>query len=315
MDDKAQTQISDRKVIFTSLTVDILDVVLNSIAALITGSVVMLAETLQGLSDLTVDILIYIGMKRSKRAPTEKYPLGFGRELFVWSLFGVLIMFIVLAGLSFYFGFLRFFDPKPIEYIYLAYGVLTISLFTNGYSFSLSARRILSGRSVFKIRKVLSESTFLETKITFISDMLGTLSAAVGLMALVLFERTNAGMFDGLGGMLIALLMAVFSIWLLRNIRDFIVGVSAPDETQERIKAVALEAPGVKDVLDLKVIVIGSNRLLVNMEIHVMDGLVTDEIEQLIDRVKADIKVRVPSVHHIQVELETPKDELRNIEV
>ena len=304
-----KTTISDRKVVLTSFKVDIIDVVLNGVTALITGSVVMLAETLQGISDLTVDLLTYIGMKRSKRPATKKYPLGFGRELFIWSLFSILIMLFVLAGLSFYFGFQRFFDPEPIRYIYLAYAVLIVSLFTNSYSFSLSARRILSGESVWKIRKALSESTFLETKITFTSDMLGTLSALLGLMALILFERTGHSWFDGLGGMMIALLMASFSFWLLKNVRDFIIGVSAPMKTQGKIKEATLEISGVEEVLDLKAVVIGSNRLLVNIEIHVKDGLVTDEIERLIDRVKENVREKIPSVHHIQVELETPTDE------
>ncbi len=306
-----KVKISDRKAVLTSFQVDIIDVLLNGATALITGSVVMLAETLQGISDLTVDVLVYTGMKRSKRPATKRYPLGFGRELFVWSLFAILIMFFVLAGLSFYFGFQRFLDPKPIEYIYLAYLVLIISLVTNGYSFSLSARRILSGRSFWKVRKAFSESTFLETKITFTSDMLGFLSAGFGLVALILFERTDHAWFDGLGGMMIALLMAGFSFWLLRNVRDFIIGVSAPVETQRKIEEAALEISGVKEVLDLKAVVIGSNRLLVNIEIHVKDGLVTDEIERLIDKVKENVKEEIPSVHHIQVELETPSDELK----
>lgn len=290
----------------TSCKVDIVDILLNAVAAIVTGSVVMLAETFQGISDLTVDGLTYIGMKRSKRPATKKHPLGFGRELFIWSLFSILVMFVVLSGLSFYFGLKRFLNPESIKHIYLAYFILGVSFITNGYSFSLGARRILSGRPFWKIRKAVSESIFLETKITFTSDLLGTLAAVFGLTALIFFEKTGNTWFDGLGGMLIALLMAFFSFWLFKNVRDFIIGVSAPEETKEAIKMAALEIIGVEEILDLKAMVIGSNRLLVNMEIHVKSGLVTEEIEKLIDKVKANVKKKISSVRHIQIELETP---------
>jgi divalent metal cation (Fe/Co/Zn/Cd) transporter len=51
---------------------------------------------------------------------------------------------------------------------------------------------------------------------------------------------------------------------------------------------------------------LGSEQLLVNIEVHMQGGLETQEIEQLIDEVKRHIKRRAPIVGHIQVELETP---------
>lgn len=302
--------ISDEKVVKTSIKVDIVDVLLNSVAALITGSVTMLAEAFQGIADLISDSLTYLGMRRGKGSPTKKYPFGYGRELYLWSFLSTLTMFLLLAGLSFYFGWQRFRNPQEIEHISLAYAILAISLLTNSYSFSLSFRRILEGRPLWQIKKAFFESTFLETKITFTSDLLGALAAFSGLTALILFEITGNLWLDGLGAMVIALIMALFSIQLLKNVKDLIVGVSASEETKNLIKKSALEVEGVKEVLDLKAAVIGSNRLLVNLEIHIQSGLVTEEIEKLIDKVKANVKEKAPSVYHIQVEPETPAAKL-----
>ncbi len=304
------SDISDERVIKTSIKVDIIDIFLNGIVAVITGSVVMIAETFQGFSDLIVDIFAYIGMKRSKRLSTKKHPFGFGRELYIWSLFSILIMFLGLASLSFYFGFKSFLNPGPINYIFLTYLILTISLFTNSYSFSLSFKRILEDNPFWKIKKAFSESTFLETKITFTSDLMGVFAAGFGLIALIFFQKTDKLWFDGLGAMIIGLIIAIFSFWLFKNVKDFLIGVSAPEKTKEKIKKAALEIEGTEEILDLKAIVIGSNRLLVNLEIHLASGLVTEEIEKLIDKIKFNIKEKVPSVYHIQVELETPGIEI-----
>ena len=125
--------------------------------------------------------------------------------------------------------------------------------------------------------------------------------------AVILFQKSNNFWFDGLGAMAIGLLMAIFSFFLLKNVRDFIIGVSVSEEIKAKIKKAALEIGGVQEVLDLKALVIDSNRLLVNLEIHVQEGMITEEIEQLIDKVKAKSKENVPAVFHIQVELETPE--------
>ncbi len=299
---------SEKKIVKTSIKVDILDIVLNGLAAFITGSVVMLVETLQGFSELISSVFTYIGVRRSQKIPTKKYPLGYGRELYLWSLFSTLIMFLGLAILSFYFGFRRFNNPEPVSHIFLAYIILVISFFTNGYSLSLAFRRILQKEPFWKIKKCISQSTFLETKIIFTLELLGTLAALLGLMALILFQKTGNLKFDGLGAMTIGVLMSLFSFWLLKNIKDFIVGVSAPEETQEEIKKAALEIDNVKEILDYKVLVIGSNKLLINLEVHIEPGIVTEEIEKIIDKIKENIKEKIPSAYHIQIELETPNN-------
>jgi divalent metal cation (Fe/Co/Zn/Cd) transporter len=42
------------------------------------------------------------------------------------------------------------------------------------------------------------------------------------------------------------------------------------------------------------------------MEVHLEGSLTTRQIERLMDKIKLQVKKEVPSVKHIQVELETP---------
>ncbi|MBI2327078.1 hypothetical protein HYU92_02060 [Candidatus Curtissbacteria bacterium] len=49
------TKVSAKKVLVTSFLVDLLDVALNTAVAIVTGSMVILAETLQGATDLATD--------------------------------------------------------------------------------------------------------------------------------------------------------------------------------------------------------------------------------------------------------------------
>lgn len=277
---------------------------MNGLAAFFTGSVVMLAETLQGIADLVSAGMAYIGLQRSTYAPSKKHPLGFGREIYFWTILSSLVMFVVLSGLSFYFGFLRLSDPEPISYLGITFLILTISIITNGYSFSLSFRRIMSENKEGGWWKHFYESTKTESKTTFILDLVGTLAASVGLLALGLYYFTGDTRFDGLGAMAIGLIMAIFSLILLFNTKDFVVGKTISDEEKNKIRKVVEEFKEVNRIVYLKATSFGFNKVLIHLGVNLSDGLITDEIENLIDRIESKIKEVIPESHHILVELE-----------
>src|SRR5688572_31108969 len=101
-------RISSGKAVWTSFLVDLGDILLNVIVMVATGSVVMLAEAFEGLSDLAASGLLLIGLRISKRRPNKKHPFGFGKSLFFWTLISAIVMLIFGAGLSVYFGVQRF---------------------------------------------------------------------------------------------------------------------------------------------------------------------------------------------------------------
>ena len=77
-----KNQISSTRTVWTSFLVDLGDIILNVIVMLVTGSVVMLAEAFEGLSDLVASAMLLIGLKMSKKRPNKKHPFGYGKALF-----------------------------------------------------------------------------------------------------------------------------------------------------------------------------------------------------------------------------------------
>jgi divalent metal cation (Fe/Co/Zn/Cd) transporter len=83
------------------------------VAAAITGSSSMLAEAVHSSADCGNQLLLLLGLKRSKRPPTSEYPLGFGKETYFWS-FIVALMLFSLGGLfSIYEGCTSCTRPSP----------------------------------------------------------------------------------------------------------------------------------------------------------------------------------------------------------
>lgn len=306
-EEKLVQKISARRVILTSFAVDLLDIVLNSTVALLSGSIIMLAQVFEAIADLTSSGLLLIGIQRSMKKEDKTHPFGYGREVYFWALLSAVVMFGLTSTLSFYLGWERFHSPKPISNTALALGVLILTFFTNFYAFFLSLRRLLRKRNIRQIIQIFYRSSLVETKTTFILDLMGTTASFFGALALFIYFISGDLRFDGLGAMVIGVTLGIFSISLISGIRDLVVGKSASKETEKRIIDAALEIEEVKGVLDIKTLHVGPEKLLVNLDVHMVSHLSTKALEKLIDEIKENIKKRVPSVKYLQVELETPR--------
>jgi divalent metal cation (Fe/Co/Zn/Cd) transporter len=203
------------------------------------------------------------------------------------------------AGLSFYFGLQRFLEPEDVSHIGLAYGTLCISIVTNGYGVSVSTRRLLDGRPLKELKHMLISSTHVETKNTFILDVTGTSAAAMGLIALLLYQGTGYKGFDGLGGMLMGVIIAVASI----SLKGYLAGKSASAEIAKQIRDAVLEFTQVKNVLELATMYIGSQKLLLHLDIEIGRSTTAKELAEIVEALKERIKEKVPTVSTIQIEV------------
>ncbi len=307
MENSSEKRITAKKVIITSFIVDFLDIALSILVAVISGSVIMLTQVLEGVSDLAASGILVIGLSRSLKHEDKSHPFGYGREIYFWTMISALITFGLTSTISIYFGFERFMNPKPIHDIWLALAVLTITIATNAYAFFLSFKRLLRKRHFKHIVQAFYKSSLIETKTTFILDFIGTIASLFGLLALLIYVFTGDYRFDGLGAMIIGVSVGIGAVFLIIGIRDLLVGKSASPQVETKIKNAALNVDEVQDVLNIKTLHVGPEKLLVNLDVHMEARLKTRELEKLIDKIKNEIRREVPTVKYLQVELETPR--------
>lgn len=282
------------------------------LVAIMTGSSVMFAQALQGAADLMTAMLLLIGVRGSKRKASANHPLGYGREVFFWTLLASIFAFLVTAGLATLNGINQIIDQSPLSDINIAFLMLSFGLISNAYSFSVSFRRLAARRKQRTFLYYMIHSSLVETKTSLLVDFMGMASAALGLIALGLYQLTGESIFDGIGAVSVGVLTAIGSGFLIYNLRGFIVGQSPAQEMVERIRNAAMSVEHVRDVLDLRAVMIGSNQVLAILEVHFDDGLTTDDIERITDAVKEQVLACDQAVVQVQVEAETPEDELKS---
>jgi cation diffusion facilitator family transporter len=300
---------SDYNVVGTSLVVSVSDVVLNLIVGLFTGSTVIIAQSLQGLSDLITASILFIGVKRSNKIADKKHPLGYGREIFFWVLIASVLMFMGTGLYTSYMGIKQIINPGEITNIGIGYVMLTFGLLTNYYAFQKSNVR-LRGRKRKNIWIIFRSSPLIETKATFIVDFLGTVSAVFGLFAITAYLLTGNVQFDGAGSVLVGSTMMIAAIVLVLDVRDLIVGKSVPDDINRKIRNTTLKHKEVEEILDLRTLYLGSEKIMVLLEVHLNENMNTNGIEHLLDNIRLSIKKEIPEAYHLQIEVETPDNEL-----
>jgi cation diffusion facilitator family transporter len=291
----------------TTFWVDLLDVVLNLSVAILTGSVVMLSEFFQGLADLTAAAFLLVGYRRSRKKADKLHPFGHGKEIYFWTLISAVVMMTFTATASFYVGLIRFLNPQDITHIGFGYGTLLITLVTNGYALSLSSRRLLKTKPLKQLPQLFLSSNVVTTKNALVLDLMGTTASSSGLVSLLLYQLIGERRFDGVGAMVIGVTTAILALVLIIGIKGLLVGERAAPQIEEKIRKAALSIPQVREILDLRTMQIGPDKLLVNIDVHMQDQLTTDDLEALIDKIKKRIQEKVSSIRYVQVELETPE--------
>jgi cation diffusion facilitator family transporter len=101
-------------------------------AAAITGSVSMLAEGVHSVADSGNQVLLLVGGRRSRQAPSALHPFGYARERYIYA-FLVAVVLFTLGGLyALYEGYHKVIDPHPLTSPLVAVAVLLVAMALEG---------------------------------------------------------------------------------------------------------------------------------------------------------------------------------------
>ena len=76
--------------------------------------------------------LLLYGLHKAKKPPDEKFPFGYGKEVYFWSFVVAILIFALGSGISLYEGVLHIVHPEPVENPMVNYIVLNLALIFEG---------------------------------------------------------------------------------------------------------------------------------------------------------------------------------------
>lgn len=284
-------------------------------AGLVTGSGALLAEAGHSAADTVNQVFLLLGLRLSEAVPDEDHPHGYGKEGFFWSFLAAIFIFVAGATFSVYEG-VRTLAQNDVHHrsaveLAIGFGVLGMAFLFESVSFAIAVRELRRGAAKrgWGFFRYIRKSPDLTTKTVFWEDsaaLVGLLLAALGLFV---SELTGDEHWDGVAALGIGAVLAFVAVMLGLQSRSLLLGAAASPETRIAISASVRGFPEVREIVRLLTMQLGSHSVLVSGELAVQRHLTTEEIEDLLVRIDAQLEKDVPEVSETFWELKRGKRE------
>ncbi len=209
------------------------------LAGTLFGSIAIMADALNNLSDASSNVVSLIGFRLAAKAPDAEHPYGHARYEY---LAGLVVSVTILAiGLSLLKeSALKVLHPTPVVFSWLSIGVLAASILVKLWLSSFNRA----------VGKKINSETLMATAADSRNDVLTT--GAV-LLSTILCSLTGYGIMDGIMGVGVAAFI-LWSGWgLVMDTLSPLLGESPSPELVEHIERTVMSYPGVLGVHDLMV--------------------------------------------------------------
>ncbi|WP_391116576.1 cation diffusion facilitator family transporter [Psychrobacillus sp. L3] len=271
--------------------------IVNTIIALIkagafffTGNVAMFAEMMHSIGDAANQFFVYTGSALSKKAPTPRFPNGFGRLINLVCL-GAVIIVGILSYETIKEGWHHVQHPTTSTGVAISLVVLGIGILLESTVLYKAGKEILheSGIKNSLFGPITTSFTYIDrakpaTKLVFMEDLVATAGGILAFTAILISHFTGFLQAEGIASMIIGLMMFyVVGKVFLDNARG------ALGETDEQmlvhIAHIVSENIHVKDIKELEVIKEGEF-LHVNLVVEIDPTLSFAEVDDIHDVLK-----------------------------
>ena len=277
----------------------------KAIAAYVTGSGALVAETAHSVADSVNQILLYVGIRRSVQPPTERHPLGHGKERYFWALIVALFLFFGGGIFSMYEAYERLTHPQELGAVWVGFVVLGLSMVFETFSLSVAVREVrhAAREEGIPVRRFLEQLRDPALRTVLYEDSAALAGLLAALAGLGLTTLTGDHRFDALASAVIGAILIYVAFQLAWSARGLIVGEAPPDEVIEALRVAIAKEPGVDKVIDLRAMQMGTNQLLVLARVSVRDNIPAGAAEHLLVRLRKRLQREHPEVMDSYVEL------------
>lgn len=296
-----------KRVVIAALLGNFFVAVFKLIAGVIGNSSSMLAESFHSFSDTFNQIFLLIGLKKSKKAPDDEHPYGYGMEQFFWAFVVAMMIFGIAGGLSIYEGYVKFMNPEPLGDVTLSYIALGFGFVLELFAFSVAFRqlrkemRVENQKNLYAAIRQSKDPTVLTV---LFEDSLAMFGIAVAGIAVYLSSVTGNPLYDAAASVIIGIGLMIFATMLAYETKSLLVGEAVSPRKRRMLWKAVEGVDEVKDILSIRTMHISPEEVIVTVEVNMKDGLITDQVEAVIDVIENRIHEILPKARCF-IELES----------
>ena len=268
------------------------------IAAAITGSGSMLAEAVHSTADCGNQLLLLLGLKRSKRLPTADYPLGFGKETYFWSFMVAMMLFSVGGMFSIYEGWHKLHTPEELKYPLLALGVLAFGIGAESFSMWGALREVNKSRGDQNLWSWFRTSRNAELVVIVGEDLAALLGLAFAFIAVLATWMTGNPLYDAAGGIAIGVLLVVVAVAVAIEVKALLIGQGVEAPVRAEMMRFLEGQPEIERVIELLTLHMGGDVMVaVKAKMRPQGNL--EAFVDKINEIEAAFKQRFPQTQWI----------------
>jgi cation diffusion facilitator family transporter len=273
------------------------------VAFVLTGSSSMLAESIHSVADSGNQGLLLVGGRRARRAATPEHPFGYGRERYIYAFIVSIVLFSVGGLFALYEGWHKLQHPEPIDsWQWVPIVVLLVAIGLESYSFRTAIVESNHVRGDQTWKQFVRRAKAPELPVVLLEDFAALVGLVLALFGVGLTLVTDDGVWDGIGTVLIGLLLVTVAVVLAIETKSLLLGEGATREATARIEAALVADEGVERIIHMKTLHLGPDELLVAAKIAVRHGDTAAEVARTIDATEARIRAAEPIARVIYIE-------------
>jgi cation diffusion facilitator family transporter len=291
--------------------------VLKFLGFLVTGSPAMLSETYHSVSDTGNQVFLLVGLRYGERAATRAHPFGYGKAQFFYSFLVSVMLFGIAGWESANHGYHALQHGEAAiasrasllgyEFpgVWVNYVVLVGAIGFESYAFAKAwaeTKRQMASHGWGSLREMFRRTSDTTTLTALTEDTVALLGLAFALVGILLTQYTGNPVFDAASALLIGVLLMLFAVALAWENKRLLLGESLAEAEERELRAVVEESPAVTGLVDFRTVYFGPNELLVTTDVTFRDGMDTDEVEDAIAAIVAELKAADEAVSKAYVE-------------
>ena len=266
--DQAQAN-RDRVIIRTSFVgigVNLLLSAFKAIIGLLSGSIAVVLDAVNNLSDALSSVITIIGTRLASRKPDKKHPLGHGRIEYLSAM--IVAAIVLYAGLtSLVESVKKILHPEAADYSVWSLVIIAAAV----------AAKLLLGRYVKRKGEAVNSGSLIASGSDALFDAI--LSASV-LASAVIFLIFHISL-EAWVGALISVFIIKSGVEMLLETLDELLGKRVDRDTLAQIRKTICQEPKVLGAYDLILHSYGPEKLIGSVHVEVPDTLDAIEIDEM----------------------------------
>lgn len=263
----------------------------------------MISEGIHSLVDSINEILLLFGISQSLKPPDARRPFGYGRELFFWAFIVSMLIFGFGGGVSIYQGILHIIHPEPLGDPFWNYVVLFASIVFEGTSFIIALKELNKSKSDVSFWRAIKESKDPTRFVILIEDGAAVSGLLIVLICVFLGHQFNVPYLDGVGSLLVGLLLVGVSLVSARESRSLLMGESISDKSRGRITEIIESDPAVVNLAKQFSMYVSVDSAIILLDIQ-FKPIGHKELQDAFKRIRQSIRKEFKAIRYIVIQPE-----------